>query len=232
MQFWKNNTHSSNQNPYSADKEMAAGRTEAREKWKVFCQSFSNRHKTGATEFSVRVPITKGNVTERMWVAVSSIDGDKINGTLASKPEVLHDYKLGQQIEIHSANVEDWMYTKGADEYGGFTVIVTLRREVQKLNNLDQKDQKDQKKMVEARLACTHAWAEILNKQIASPHIGLKLSNQQDATLSYLTKINQLMCGNLARDPSPEELAAASGLPKEAISAIWLFVDFRMSHKF
>jgi uncharacterized protein YegJ (DUF2314 family) len=228
LQFPINNFNVSKQDPYASDSEMAAARTSARRHWPFFRQSFAMSPKTGASNFSVRVPITKGNVTERMWLAVDSIDGDKLRTRLSSQPEILRHLKPGQPMQANVADVEDWTFENGADEFGGFTIMVIYRREIQKVNGLAQKDEK---KNAAAQSMLTQSWLSSLKQQMASPHHAVEISQAQTDTLTYLSKINALLCGNLGRFPSPEEVSARSGLPERTIDTIGQLAEFRRLHR-
>lgn len=217
--LWKRNVKVCQQDPYVTDAEMSAARILARGQWSQFQRAFENRIKDGATDFCVRVPLVKGNITERMWLAVVGIHDGLIEGALSSNPTFRKDLRIGQRVQVNASEVEDWMYHVGENQYGGYSVIVLLGREIQQLNGLPSNGN-------ESREAAEHRvcrkWASLLERQLRSQDARIALRRDDEATLGCISQINALLCGNLNDYPREEELADKVRLPVSAVQIIFL----------
>jgi uncharacterized protein YegJ (DUF2314 family) len=101
------------------DPMLQAAQEKARKAWPEFTRAFEAR---AGKDFAVSGRIMEGDNAESMWIAVSSIEGDKIHGTLDSAPVALTNLKMGQDLRVKVSEVNDWMYV-GPDDVpvGGFT---------------------------------------------------------------------------------------------------------------
>jgi uncharacterized protein YegJ (DUF2314 family) len=97
---------------------------EARRRWPEFVAAFEQRD--AEDFFSVKSPISEGDVCEYMWVNVTSIEGDQIFGRLGNEPLKLKSVRENSRMVVQIAELNDWMYMKkDSKEYtGGFTVEV------------------------------------------------------------------------------------------------------------
>jgi uncharacterized protein YegJ (DUF2314 family) len=101
------------------DAEMTAAQLEACERWPEFVQAFEKRKPMQG--FAVKVPFREAKEQEWMWVEVTRIDGDQIQGKLANQPELIRHVKLGDEVTVPRADVADWIYSAGERMVGGFT---------------------------------------------------------------------------------------------------------------
>jgi uncharacterized protein YegJ (DUF2314 family) len=98
--------------------QQAVGK--AREKWPRFVAAYE----AGAGEnFSVKAPVTHSGNTEFIWISVTSVEGERVYGTLANDPGDLGPLKLGSKVSVPVAELNDWAYVdpKG-NMTGGFTI--------------------------------------------------------------------------------------------------------------
>jgi len=105
------------------EEALIAAAHEARARFPEFVEAFS----AGAgREFSAKFPFTDGVRTEHMWVAVESINGDAILGTLGNQPGVVGHIREGDPVTRTLDELEDWLYMDGETMVGGFSVRVLL----------------------------------------------------------------------------------------------------------
>lgn len=102
------------------DPRMLQAVEKAKQEWPVFVAAFE----AGAGEnFSVKSPVTRKGSTEFIWISVTSLEGDRIYGTLANDPASLGSLKLGSKVSVTLDELNDWCYCdpQGALR-GGFTI--------------------------------------------------------------------------------------------------------------
>lgn len=99
---------------------------EARRRWPEFVQAFGNRKPD--QPFSVKAPFTDGVHTEWMWVMVSEIRGETVEGELGNNPVDVKNLREGDLVQVQAKDIGDWIY---ADErrnpVGGFSVAVLAK---------------------------------------------------------------------------------------------------------
>lgn len=97
----------------------------AREEWPTFLAAFESR---AGENFTVKAPVTRDEITEFIWIIVSSIEGDRIYGTLGNDPANLGPLKLGSKVSVAIEDLNDWGFMNPNGEFvGGFT-IEAIRR--------------------------------------------------------------------------------------------------------
>lgn len=101
------------------DPRLRRAIAEARRRWPEFVAAFAARR--AGQDFTVKVPIRRGAVTEHIWVDVTAVAGDRIQGTLGNDPVNLPGLRLGDPVGAAAAEVEDWAYLDGATPHGLFT---------------------------------------------------------------------------------------------------------------
>lgn len=101
------------------DQDLRAAVAEAQKRWPGFVEAFQNKR---GEHFAVKGRIVEGTDVEHMWISVSSIDQEGAHGTLDNVPTAVTRLKMGQDLHIKVADVEDWLYLD-ADKKpeGGFT---------------------------------------------------------------------------------------------------------------
>jgi len=103
------------------DPRMAAAVAEARERWPEFVESFKRRE---GRNYSVKAPITVGEVTEFIWIEVIGLEPEYIHGKLGNDPVDLGDMKLGDQVEVPLKDLNDWAFIRDDKPVGLFTMKV------------------------------------------------------------------------------------------------------------
>ena len=102
--------------------EMIAAVETARRTWPDFVAAFN----AGSGEnFAVKAPVTHSGNTEFIWIEVTCLEGDRIMGRLGNDPGNLGPLKLGSNVHVPLADLNDWCYFTPEKEFkGGFTVKV------------------------------------------------------------------------------------------------------------
>lgn len=104
------------------DPRMKAASAEARKKWPEFVRAFQEKR---GSAFAVKGRLVEGRKAEFLWLAVVSLDAAEVHGTLDNDPAVLRGYRLGQDLHIKIADIDDWLYQdRNGQQVGGFTVKV------------------------------------------------------------------------------------------------------------
>ncbi len=99
---------------------MIAAVEKARHGWPTFVEAYE----AGAGEnFSVKAPVSHADNTEFIWITVTSIEGERIYGTLGNDPVDLGPLTLGSKVSVPLAELNDWCYLERDGKMaGGFTV--------------------------------------------------------------------------------------------------------------
>ena len=104
------------------DPSMVAAVQKARDEWPRFVAAFEARD---GSEFAVKAPVTRGDATEYIWIAVTALEGERVYGTLANEPAHLGALKLGSKVAVPIAELNDWCYLDASEKpVGAFTVEV------------------------------------------------------------------------------------------------------------
>jgi uncharacterized protein YegJ (DUF2314 family) len=104
------------------DPRMEAAVKEARERWPEFVAAFEARQE--GQHFAVKSRFSEGEEVEWMWTGVTAIEQDHVLGLLDNDPVSLKKVKSGSRVRVAIADLGDWMYTRGEELQGGFTVKV------------------------------------------------------------------------------------------------------------
>lgn len=116
------------------DPRMIAAVAEARRRWPEFVAAFKARQPGG--NYAVKAPITREGNTEFIWLEVIGLEPDYVHGKLANDPIDLGGLKLGDQVEVPVADLNDWTYAHDAaagEMAGLFTVKVLTETYSQQL---------------------------------------------------------------------------------------------------
>ena len=108
------------------DAALAAAAAEARERLPEFMKAFANARK--GQGFGVKKRFEVEGKIEHMWVTVTKIDGPIFHGWLSNDPQVIRSMKLRDPVSLNSDEVEDWIYTNGRENVGGFQAKVLTSR--------------------------------------------------------------------------------------------------------
>jgi uncharacterized protein YegJ (DUF2314 family) len=102
------------------DPRLQAAVAEARRRWPDFLQALNGRSPN--QDFGVKAFFTDGEHGEWMWVAVSSIDGEAIQGKLGNAPVEVRDVHEGDTVTVQTSAIGDWIYSSGEQLVGGFSL--------------------------------------------------------------------------------------------------------------
>ncbi len=103
------------------NRELHETEQEARRHWPEFVEAF--RKKEGE-QFFIKASFRDGDNVEWMWVLVTAVKEDTIEGKLGNSPVNLHDVHEGDFVRVTISDIADWSYTKGKDTIGGFSFKV------------------------------------------------------------------------------------------------------------
>ena len=107
------------------DPSMLRAVQEARERWPEFVAAFEGR--SSGDVFSVKAPLSDGEATEFMWLSVGAIENNIVFGRLDNDPVSIGRIKSGDRVRVAVADLNDWLYTLGNQQHGGFTVAVLTK---------------------------------------------------------------------------------------------------------
>lgn len=97
----------------------------ARETWPKFVEAFENQ---AGENFAIKAPITRNDNTEFIWITVTTIEGDRIYGTLANDPNNLGKLKFGSKVSVELGELNDWGYIDPKGNFiGGYTIEAVKR---------------------------------------------------------------------------------------------------------
>lgn len=97
----------------------------ARETWPKFVAAYE----AGAGEnFAIKAPVSRDGNTEFIWITVTTIEGDRVYGTLANDPNNLGKLKFGSKVSVQSSELNDWGYIDPKGTFiGGYTIEAVKR---------------------------------------------------------------------------------------------------------
>jgi uncharacterized protein YegJ (DUF2314 family) len=107
------------------DARIQAATEEARSRWPEFVGAF--RKRIDEQPFSVKAPFRDGAEVEWMWVAVSQISEDVVEGNLGNAPVNLHNIRE-DHVRVPVSTIVDWIYTVSNKMVGGFSLRVSRER--------------------------------------------------------------------------------------------------------
>ncbi|PYV68279.1 MAG: hypothetical protein DMG96_36850 [Acidobacteria bacterium] len=108
------------------DAKLRGATEEARKRWPEFVAAF--RERKADQPFSVKAPFRDGEDVEWMWVTVSGITEDAVEGSLGNAPVNLRNIGEGDHVRMPISSIADWGYLVGNKMIGGFSVEVLTRR--------------------------------------------------------------------------------------------------------
>jgi len=101
------------------ESEMDAAIAKARAKIEEFLTVLKSGN---AESFSVKAPITDENGTEHFWLTDVTYTDGNFTGQVGNEPGIVKHIKLGQDWQIKTDEISDWMFTRGDLIYGAFTL--------------------------------------------------------------------------------------------------------------
>lgn len=105
----------------SSDPRMVAAVEEARRRWPEFAAAFAASQDPDPP-FAIKAEFREGDKAEFMWVSVKRIEGETIYGILDNTPDELKTFKEGQEVVITLDRLNDWVYARDKEPFGGFTI--------------------------------------------------------------------------------------------------------------
>jgi uncharacterized protein YegJ (DUF2314 family) len=100
---------------------MNAAISEARESLSKFWEVFGAPAQ-GESDFALKVRIEDLNGVEHFWVTDLRREAGKVYGLIGNEPNTVTSVKLGDEIEVPSADITDWLYMRDGRMVGNFTV--------------------------------------------------------------------------------------------------------------
>ena len=108
--------------------KLVAAVAESRKRFPQFVAAFENHQRDEerdeSNQFEVKAPIVLAGRTEFMWIAVTGIENGVLFGILDNQPVELAGLSRGDQVRVCVSKINDWIYTQGAETFGGFTTKV------------------------------------------------------------------------------------------------------------
>lgn len=102
------------------DPRMTAAAAEANRRIGEFLTAFSQRQPDDT--FAVKLPFADASGLEYMWVSVTAIDDACFHGRLDNQPAFVTTVRAGQTVHVPRAKLNDWLYVRGGELHGGFTL--------------------------------------------------------------------------------------------------------------
>lgn len=102
------------------DPRLKAAVAEAHRRWPEFVMAFEKR-RPGQT-FAVKTLFRDGDQGEWMWVNISCIKGETMEGRLENKPASVNNVSEGDQVTVKTFEIGDWAYQDGENLIGGFSL--------------------------------------------------------------------------------------------------------------
>lgn len=103
---------------FGGDPALVAARNLARKRWPEFEKAFGARE---GEDFVLKAPVTRGDVTEHIWITVLHMDGGVIRGRLANEPYDLAGLRMGSSVEVRIDEIDDWEFLRDGKLHGYFT---------------------------------------------------------------------------------------------------------------
>lgn len=93
---------------------------QAHQEWPTFVAAYEA---SAGANFAVKAPVTHAGNTEFIWITVTSLEGDRVYGTLGNDPGNLGSLRFGSKVSVAVADLNDWCYVNADGKFtGGFTV--------------------------------------------------------------------------------------------------------------
>lgn len=105
-----------------SDPELALAVEEANRRFGEFVKAFEDRQPDET--FAIKAAFQDDFGKEFMWLSVSKLENDEIYGHLDNQPSCVKSVKCGQPVKVLRQDINDWLYMRDNQMYGGFTVKV------------------------------------------------------------------------------------------------------------
>lgn len=91
-----------------------------------FVQTLQAGAASGASNFSVRLPVVHQERVEYLWMSVDALEGDNFKGRISNDPSLVGNVVKGQAYSVNRSTVADWMYFQNGRMHGNYTARVML----------------------------------------------------------------------------------------------------------
>ena len=108
------------------DAEMNAAIAKARETLPKFWAEFDHPA-PNEENFSLKVKITDGKAVEHFWTEKVEKKDGKIFANIANDPDLVHNVKMGDRVEIPETDISDWFYLRDGKMVGNYTLRVLFK---------------------------------------------------------------------------------------------------------
>jgi uncharacterized protein YegJ (DUF2314 family) len=103
------------------DPIMQAAEATARTRYPEFAAAWESQ---SGHDFMVKAPVERNGITEFIWINVTTIEGERLYGTLGNEPFQLAGLSLGSKVSVNVGDLNDWGYLDPQENFvGGFTII-------------------------------------------------------------------------------------------------------------
>lgn len=109
------------------DPEMVAAIKKAQSTLPAFVKELQ-AHSTTRRYLLVKAQFVDGSVSEHIWIADLTIDGDLFRGVLADEPKDIKHLKFKQSVNVSKSQISDWMIVENGTVKGAFTTRVLRNR--------------------------------------------------------------------------------------------------------
>jgi len=110
-------------NVADGDPKMLAAIAKARETLPQFWAEFDHPQ-PGENNFCLKVMVRDGKEVEHFWVEKLERKDWKTFGSIANDPDLVHNVKMGDRIEIPEPDISDWFYMRDGKMVGNYTLRV------------------------------------------------------------------------------------------------------------
>jgi uncharacterized protein YegJ (DUF2314 family) len=112
----------------NGDPEMTAAIARARDGLDGFLARAE--HPAGnQRNFSVKVKVPLGAVSEFLWLRPFSRDGERFVGRVVNQPRDIANLKYGDRLAFELKDIADWSYVEDGRMIGNYTACVLIARE-------------------------------------------------------------------------------------------------------
>jgi uncharacterized protein YegJ (DUF2314 family) len=111
----------------SSDPEMNKVIEKARNGLSTFWVHYTNPG-PGENGFALKVRLSEGSKHEHFWLIALEHRDELIFGKIANDPNVIHNVKNGQVIQVEPDRITDWMYLRDGKIVGNETLRPLLKR--------------------------------------------------------------------------------------------------------
>ena len=92
---------------------------------------------SGNSSFALKLKFETQNSAEHIWFTEIRAEDSTYSGVLNNIPSQIKGLRIGERRRLNRADISDWMYGKGGELRGGYTIrVIRDRMQEQKRNYL------------------------------------------------------------------------------------------------